>query len=1005
MKRLARLAAAALLVASGFAGRSALAFEYFDGRLQVHGYLESQFRSMSDGFRDDRWFVSQWAQIVNLEIEADLFPDGIGPFESVSLFVRGQARFDCIWSQLCGTMRSAQLFGNRSVRAPGNLANGVYTTYSGAIQVEQNPQPAQNPNHNLILLGDIPSVSTLLGFGAGNFYQTIAPISDYLYTTKRYQGSLQAMDFPMGPLQPKDYINPDGQLGQIFNPTGPSPNGLPLRPKVPNLPNPGLGGDSAHNLFIPSQAYLEKRPDFDSFDQNFTQSQLQWNRGASQEQTRELKEAYLDIEMLEGRLFLRLGKQTIVWGKTELFPIVDQFNPYDFALTTLPSLEESRIPLWSARAIYSFYDVGPLEDVRLELGVNLDRYQPNDIGRCGEPYTVWLVCGKSFGLVAHGVFGLGLAGEQRPPDFWEDTRGLEFGGRLEWRWDRFSFALTDFYGYSDFPFLDKFNEYTRRVYMNPANPSDPNNGRPLDVDGNLLTPQNALAKHTGNRQLFDVVCASTGGLAAQILPQLATECFLDLLNSNVGVFGALTVPQALGATLAGNNFGSFVLNTLTNCIPGPGSPRPCPVLDELNRDQGDGPFSPVDDGINPFSVPQSLTAYLTPQQEALLGCGPFYNTSCDLQGIDLFNTEASVVLQSFPQFENGGPVATRYVDGQVVVIPGARTIDHPDYDPLQDGCVANEVTTANYRQARGLPLRNVQACAQANSRFPIFPKQDLLAKGYTGELQALSGNLLKLLGGFGQTNQADCNPNNPITCDFVTAFFQAAGSQRPEAIAGGNGRYGRRDFAWLSGAEAAIKYRQRNVLGLSTDFAEDYTKTNWSIEITWVQRDAFENTNEPNGYSFADAYNFVFSVDRPTFINFLNPGRTFLFNMQWFFGFVPDYQGQGYFTTNGPYTQLGTFTILTGYFQDRLLPSVTFVHDVGSNSGGILGQLVYRFTEAFSVTIGISNFYGQAQVGRIPLRQIGLRNNGANFTEQLRFNGLSAISERDEVSAILRYTF
>jgi hypothetical protein len=146
-------------------------------------------------------------------------------------------------------------------------------------------------------------------------------------------------------------------------------------------------------------------------------------------------------------------------------------------------------------------------------------------------------------------------------------------------------------------------------------------------------------------------------------------------------------------------------------------------------------------------------------------------------------------------------------------------------------------------------------------------------------------------------------------------------------------------------------------------------------------------------------------VDRPTFINFLNPGRTFFFNMQWFFGYVPAYQGVGVFTTNGPYTQLGTFTVSTGYFQDRLLPSVTFVHDVGSNSGGILGQMVYRFTEAFSVTIGISNFYGQAQVGRIPLRQIGLQNNGRGFTEQLRFNGLSAVAERDEISAVLRYTF
>ncbi|CAG1006367.1 hypothetical protein MYXO_03469 [Myxococcaceae bacterium] len=988
------------LAVSGAAPTAAL--DYFDGRLQVHGYAESQLRALSDGFRDDRWFVGQWAQILELEIEADLLPQGVGPFESVSLFVRAQARFDCIWSQMCGTMRSAQLFGNRSVRVPGNLANGVDYTHSGVIQVETNPRPAQNPNHNLIGLQQIPSIETLLGFGAGRFYETIAPVADGLYTTKRYEGSLQSEAFAMGPWQPRTKIHPIGQLGEIDNVTGPFPNGLPLRPVVPNVPGAGLGGDFAHNLYVPSQALLARQDDFGSFDQNFTQSQLQWNRGASQEQTGELKEAYLDIDMLEGRLFLRLGRQTIVWGKTELFPIVDQFNPYDFALSTLPSLEDSRIPLWSARAIYSLYDVGPLKDVRIEVGAILDRFQPNDVGKCGEPYAVWLVCGKSFGLLAHGIFGLGLAGEQRPADFYDDLSGLEIGARIEWRWERFSFALTDFWGYSDFPYLDRFQEYARRVYLNPANPRDPDNGRPLDVDGSFLTPGNALAKHPGNRQLFDVVCASTAGLAEQILPQLANDCFLGLLNSNIGIFGALTVPQALGPTLAGNAFGQFILDFLA---PGSGV-----TLHSLNLDAGDGPPAVVTGN-------RSLSAVLTTQQMALLGCGPFYSTNCDVQGIDVFNAEASVLMQSFPGFEGGepiatrflreqqGPVATRFVDGRVVTIPGARTIYHPDWSALEDGCVASGAVIAAVRAGRGLGPSNAALCDASLSDGGLAPVNDLYALGFTGELQALSYNFLALLAAFGKQNQTDCDPMNPITCDFVTAFFEAAGVQRPEEVAGGNGRYGRRDFVWLSGGEGALRYRKRNVLGLSADFAEDVTKTNWGVELTFVNDDAFENTMEPEGFEVADAYNLVISVDRPTFVNFLNPGRTFLVNMQWFLGWVPDYRGQGVFTTNGPFTELGTLSILTGYYQDRLLPSVTVVHDVGSNSGAILGQVTYRFSDAFSATIGVSNFYGQPQWGRIPLRQLGLQNNGGTFEQRLRFNGLAAVSERDEVSLVVRYTF
>ncbi len=988
------LVSALLLLACLLVAREGRAFEFFDGRIQLHGYVESQFRSMSDGFRDDRWFVSQWAQVLNLEFEADIAPQGFGPFDSVGLYVRGQARFDCIWSQLCGTMSSAKLFGNRSNRVPGNLATGVISNLTGVLQIPGEPEPTrgQSTSNNLVLLDDVPFLASLIGLGARDILKTFAPVAESLYSTKQYQGSLGPMGFTLGPWQPKTHIEPVGALTSVLNITTPN---LPARPIVPNDPSLGVG--QAHNLYVPSPALLERMDDLDSFDQNFTQSQLQWNRGASQEQTKELKEAYLDIEMLEGRLFLRIGKQTIVWGKTELFPIVDQFNPYDFALTNLPSLEESRIALWSARAIYSFYDVGPLEDVRLELATNLDRYQPNDVGKCGEPYSPWLVCGKSFGLLIHGLIGLALAGEQRPPDFWEDVRGLEFGGRVEWRWDRFSFALTDFYGYSDFPFVDKFNEYSRKV--------DPATGRPLAVDGSpLLTSANVLAQHPADRQLFDAFCSATGGQAGDLIPALGTECFLQLLNSpKIVQAPGITVPAALGAALAGNVLGKFVLIGVLSNPPPPPSPEVVAFLfaniHELNKNEGDGPFAPYDNGLNPFFGVDALTYYLTQEQEALLGCGPFYGTSCDIQGIDLFNAEASVLVQSFPQFEPGGPVATRYVNGlpNAVTLPGARTIYDPAWNPSVDGCPAPNAVINAARAARGLGSIGLVACATAT--------QNLLQYGFANEMQQLSSNFLTLIASFGTKTDPGCDITNPITCTFVRGLFAATGVQRPEVVAGGNGRYGRRDFSWTSGGEAVIKYRHRNVLGFSTDFAEDVSKTNWGVELTWVKGDAFENVMEPQGYTFTDAYNLTVSIDRPTIINFINPGRSILFNMQWFLGVVPGYQGQGHFTANGPYSQLGTFTAQTGYFQDRLLPSVTAVYDVGSGSGAILAQMTYRFTESFSSTIGVSDFFGAAQFGNIPLRQLGLQNNGGNFTERFRFQGLSAINERDEIFATLRYTF
>jgi len=209
---------------------------------------------------------------------------------------------------------------------------------------------------------------------------------------------------------------------------------------------------------------------FGSYPFNISETDRAFNRGQSQNDEGELKEAYLDIEMFDSRLWMRIGKQSIVWGKTELFRTTDQFNPQDFALATLPSLEESRINLWALRGVWSFYEVGPLADVRVELAMNFDEFEPADLGACGEPYAVNLVCGLTFGSWAHGVTGVGVAGFVQPDNPWDGSRGIEFGGRLEWRWDRFSFALVDFYGFNDFPHPVRLTTYNRNVDWRSGRP-------------------------------------------------------------------------------------------------------------------------------------------------------------------------------------------------------------------------------------------------------------------------------------------------------------------------------------------------------------------------------------------------------------------------------------------------------------------------------------------------------------------------------------------------------
>jgi hypothetical protein len=249
-----------------------------------------------------------------------------------------------------------------------------------------------------------------------------------------------------------------------------------------------------------------------------------------------------------------------------------------------------------------------------------------------------------------------------------------------------------------------------------------------------------------------------------------------------------------------------------------------------------------------------------------------------------------------------------------------------------------------------------------------------------------------------------CSFATPGWCANVSAYDSITGVRRNSVLAGGNSQYGRRDFIWHGGGDLVLRYEKRNVLGFSMDFAEDFSKSNWGFEFTWIKGLPFTNHDEFSNTSGADTYNLTISVDRPTFINFLNQNRTFFFNSQWFFQYVSGYENS--FTSNGPWNVLATFTVTTGYFQDRLLPGVTFVYDVKSNSGAALPEVTYRFTENFSATVGLAGFFGRYQSKVAPLYQNALDNRaGRGAYTTWAENGLSAIRERDELWLRVRYTF
>src|SRR5947207_3349088 len=74
---------------------------------------------------------------------------------------------------------------------------------------------------------------------------------------------------------------------------------------------------------------------------------------------------YVDFE--KGPVFLRVGRQILAWGETDVFRLLDNINPLDDSFGGFfIALDERRLPLDMARASYHFGSVGPLHDAFLE---------------------------------------------------------------------------------------------------------------------------------------------------------------------------------------------------------------------------------------------------------------------------------------------------------------------------------------------------------------------------------------------------------------------------------------------------------------------------------------------------------------------------------------------------------------------------------------------------------------------------------------------------------------
>ena len=366
----------------------------------------------------------------------DLAPNGFGPFDLLSAFARvaGPLRL-----HLQRLRRRADLALLRRPREPraAQLRHGPHQRLQrDAARAGRGAESHPEGPRARRLLRDPAASTRSRELGADE--RRGAPSRRSTTRSSRSRTSTRrsaTARFPMGPWQPDTKIDPIGSARRGRR-TRRSP--LPLRPQVPDAT--ATAGSTRTASSSRRRRYANAVRRLRGLRAELLAERPAPGTTAQSQDERELKEAYLDLEMFDGRLWMRAGKQNIVWGKTELFRTTDQFNPQTSALSSLPSLEESRIALWSVRG-----DLVVLRRrARSRTCASRSRRTSTTSSRstsaaAASPTRSGSCAARPSGSGRTASSGIGPRRRELPArSRGSRLEGLEFGARVEWRWDRFS---------------------------------------------------------------------------------------------------------------------------------------------------------------------------------------------------------------------------------------------------------------------------------------------------------------------------------------------------------------------------------------------------------------------------------------------------------------------------------------------------------------------------------------------------------------------------------------
>ncbi len=161
-----------------------------------------------------------------------------------------------------------------------------------------------------------------------------------------------------------------------------------------------------------------------------------------------IRELYVDATLPTadgGDWGFRIGKQQVIWGRTDLFRVLDVLNPVDYSRHNIyDELEDIRIPMWMAVAEKHWGATETFDDLNMQFVWNFDKFRPSNLGQGGSTYAI-LDAGNFFrgmnNCWDNGCTVSNFAGGAISTDFPRHTIGIREAHMPEWSLDNTQFGV------------------------------------------------------------------------------------------------------------------------------------------------------------------------------------------------------------------------------------------------------------------------------------------------------------------------------------------------------------------------------------------------------------------------------------------------------------------------------------------------------------------------------------------------------------------------------------